>query len=136
DARFAGVSYAEQPIWLGSNGRFRMIRLLICDDSVEARAALRTVLSGTAEIEIVGEAADGGEAIVLAVELSPDVVLMDVSMPGMDGVAATRRLRQLEPGVRIVAFAGSDDSEVVKEMLEAGAGAYCVKGAPVWEPES
>ncbi len=112
-----------------------MIRLLICDDSVEARAALRTVLSGTAEIEIVGEAADGSEAIALAVQLSPDVVLMDVSMPGMDGVAATRRIRELEPGVRVVAFAGSDDGEVVKEMLEAGAGAYCVKGAPVWELE-
>src|SRR5439155_13588102 len=82
-----------------------------------------------------GEAADGSEAIAFAVELSPDVVLMDVSMPGMDGVAATRRIRELEPGVRIVAFAGSDDGEVVREMLEAGAGAYCVKGAPVWELE-
>jgi diguanylate cyclase (GGDEF)-like protein len=110
-----------------------MIRLLICDDAAEARAMLRTVLAADREFEIVGEAADGSEAIALAVDLSPDVVLMDVAMPVLDGVEATRRLKELLPATRIVALAGSDDLQVVDAMIEAGASAYCVKGAPLWE---
>jgi diguanylate cyclase (GGDEF)-like protein len=112
-----------------------MIRLLICDDSTEARRMLRTVLASDREIEIVGEASDGSEAIALAVDLSPDVILMDVAMPVVDGVEATRRLRELVPATRIVALAGSDNLEVVDRMLDAGASAYCVKGAPLWELE-
>jgi len=112
-----------------------MIRLLICDDSAEARSLLRTVLAAQPEIEIVGEAADGNEAIAKTLQLEPDVVLMDVSMPVVDGIAATRRIHDLVPTTRIVAFAGSDDGEVVNAMLEAGAGAYCLKGSPLWELE-
>jgi diguanylate cyclase (GGDEF)-like protein len=112
-----------------------VIRVLICDDSAEARRMLRTVLAQDRDFEIVGEAADGGEAIALGVDLEPDVVLMDVAMPVVDGVEATARLRELLPGTRIVALAGSDDLEVVESMLEAGASAYCVKGAPLWELE-
>jgi cyclic di-GMP phosphodiesterase len=112
-----------------------MIRLLVCDDSTEARKLLRTVLAADREIEIVGEAADGGEAIALALELTPDVVLMDVAMPVLDGIEATRKLRELLPSTRIVALAGSDDFEVVNAVLEAGASAYCIKGAPLWELE-
>jgi diguanylate cyclase (GGDEF)-like protein len=112
-----------------------MIRLLICDDSAEARTLLRTMLAADRDLEIVGEAANGSEAIALAVDLSPDVVLMDVAMPVLDGVEATRRLHALLPSTRIVALAGSDDLEVVDAMLEAGASAYCVKGAPLWELE-
>jgi putative two-component system response regulator len=111
-----------------------MIRVLLCDDSTEARKMLRTML-GDGEFEIVGEAADGGEAIALGVDLEPDVVLMDVAMPVVDGVEATARLRELLPASRIVALAGSDDLEVVERMLDAGASAYCVKGAPLWELE-
>ena len=112
-----------------------MIRLLICDDSEAARAALRTMLHEQGEIEIVGEAENGMEAVELAAALSPHVVLMDVAMPVLDGVRATRQIRELLPGVRIVAFAGSSEREVVDAMLEAGADAYCVKGAPLWELE-
>jgi putative two-component system response regulator len=112
-----------------------MIRLLICDDSAEARKMLRTVLAADREIEIVGEASNGSEAIALAVDLTPDVVLMDVAMPVLAGVEATRRLHELMPSMRIVALAGSDDLEVVDAMLDAGASAYCVKGAPLWELE-
>jgi diguanylate cyclase (GGDEF)-like protein len=112
-----------------------MTRVLICDDSTEARRMLRTMLDDDRELEIVGEAADGGEAIALGVDLVPDVVLMDVAMPVVDGVEATRRLRELVPGMRIVALAGSDDLEIVEQMLDAGASAYCVKGAPLWELE-
>src|SRR5205085_10347722 len=87
------------------------------------------------EIEIVGEAADGARAVELAAVLGPDVVLMDVAMPILDGVGATARIRKLLPGSRIVAFAGSSERDVVDAMLEAGADAYCVKGAPLWELE-
>ena len=112
-----------------------MVRVLICDDSNEARRMLRTMLAEGRNLEIVGEAADGGEAIALGVDLMPDVVLMDVAMPVVDGIEATRRIRELVPGTRVVALAGSDDLEIVEQMLEAGASAYCVKGAPLWELE-
>jgi ribonuclease P protein subunit RPR2 len=111
------------------------VRLLLCDDSAEARAALRTMLAAQSEIAIVGEAENGRDAIALALELHPDVVLTDVSMPLVDGVETTKRIRALLPAVRIVAFAGSGDEEVIAEMLEAGANAYCVKGVPLWELE-
>src|SRR5438132_14364028 len=100
-----------------------MLRLLICDDSAEARRMLRTVLASDRAIEIVGEAANGSEAIALAVDLKPDVVLMDVAMPVLAGVEATRRLHELLPATRIVALAGSDDLKDVNSMLDAGASA-------------
>jgi ribonuclease P protein subunit RPR2 len=112
-----------------------VIGVLVCDDSDEARAALRTMLADHAEIAIVGEAANGREAIELALEEEPDVVLMDVRMPLLDGVEATREITRLVPRARIVAFSGIDDEQSVDEMLSAGAAAYCVKGAPLWELE-
>ena len=112
-----------------------MIKLLICDDAPETREALRVLLAGQPEIEIVEEAENGEEAIALAIAYEPDVVLMDVSMPILDGVEATRRIRELLPGTRIVAFAGSDETETVMAMMDAGASAYCLKGAPLWELE-
>ena len=112
-----------------------MIELLICDDSDEARVALRTMLSDHEEIALVGEAANGEQAVELALELRPDVVLMDLRMPMVDGVEATRRIAKLLPSTRVVAFSGADDSGSVSAMMEAGAAAYCVKGAPLWELE-
>jgi diguanylate cyclase (GGDEF)-like protein len=112
-----------------------MLSLLICDDSPEARELVKASLAGQPEIEVVGEAENGEEAIALAVANRPDVVLMDVLMPLVDGIAATRRIRELLPETRIVAYAGSDDADDVIAMMEAGANAYCVKGAPLWELE-
>jgi ribonuclease P protein subunit RPR2 len=112
-----------------------MIDLLVCDDSDEARAALRTMLADHGEIRIVGEAANGKEAVEAAVERAPDVVLMDVRMPLVDGVEATRQISRLLPTARIVALSGADDDESMNAMLSAGAAAYCVKGAPLWELE-
>jgi cyclic di-GMP phosphodiesterase len=112
-----------------------MIRLLICDDSESFRTVLRTTLAEQPEISVVGEAGDGQEAVDLALALSPDVILMDVRMPILDGVAATREITAALPGVRVVALTGSDDRAVVGAMLEAGAAAYCVKGSPLSELE-
>jgi diguanylate cyclase (GGDEF)-like protein len=112
-----------------------MIRLLICDDSDSFREALRLTLAEQPEITVVAEAADGQEAVDLALTLTPDVVLMDARMPVLDGVEATRQIKSALPQTRVVALTGSDDRELVAAMLEAGATAYCVKGAPLWELE-
>ena len=112
-----------------------MLRLLICDDAPDAREGLRASLAAQPGIEVVAEAENGEEAISLAVAHRPDVVLMDVQMPVLDGVAATRRIREVLPKARIVAYAGSDDAGDVMAMMEAGADAYCLKGAPLWELE-
>ena len=90
-----------------------MLRLLIADDAPDAREAIRASLSGQPEIEVVGEAEDGEEAISLAASLEPDVVLMDVKMPVLDGIAATRRIRQLLPKARIVGTIAGDDTCLV-----------------------
>ena len=112
-----------------------MIRLLVCDDSRDYRAALRATLAEQPEISVVAEAADGQEAVDLALALSPDAVLMDVGMPVMDGVEATRTIRDLLPDVRVVALTGHGERDDAAAMLAAGAAACCVKGAPLWELE-
>ena len=112
-----------------------MLSLLICDDSPEVREAVKAILAGQPEIEVVAEAENGEQAIALAAAIRPDIILMDVRMPVLDGIDATKRIRELLPGARIVAYAGSDDTEDVMAMMEAGANAYCVKGAPLWELE-
>ena len=111
------------------------LELLICDDSDESRVALQTMLADHDEIVIVGEAVNGEEAVERALELRPDVVLMDLHMPIVDGVAATRRIAKLLPSTRVVAYSGADDAASVSAMTEAGAAAYCIKGAPLWELE-
>jgi diguanylate cyclase (GGDEF)-like protein len=112
-----------------------VLRMVICDDSPDVRESVKEGLAGHDEIEIVGEAANGEEAVALAAAKRPDVVLMDIRMPVLDGIAATRRIHELLPKARIVAYAGSDDSSDVMAMIGAGADAYCVKGAPFWELE-
>jgi len=104
-----------------------MIKILICDDQSLFREALRTLLGSFAEMDVIGEAANGEEAIRYAVSLSPDVILMDLRMPIMDGVEATRRITQLGKGIRVIVLTTFDDDETVFDGLRAGAVGYLLK---------
>jgi NarL family two-component system response regulator LiaR len=106
------------------------VRVVVVDDHPLLRAVLRQMLALHEGVTVVGEAADGEEAVGVVERLRPDAVVMDYRMPGMDGAEATRRIRSSWPGVRVVAFSSSTDVDAVAAMLEAGAGAYIAKGAP------
>ncbi|WP_433783142.1 response regulator [Actinomycetospora sp. CA-101289] len=103
------------------------VRLLLVDDQALFREALTTLLGVRAEVVVVGEAGDGAEAVRRAAELAPDVVLMDLRMPVLDGVAATRRLSVEQPHVRVIALTTFDDDEDVFAALRAGAVGYLLK---------
>lgn len=107
------------------------IRILLVDDHAIVRQGLRRLLETRPGLSIVGEAGDGEEALARARELSPDVVLLDISMPRMDGIEAARRLRRLKPKIRILIFSMNDDEGHVVEAFQAGADGYVLKdGAP------
>ena len=109
------------------------LRVLVADDSTATRAMLREALGLDGGIEVVGEAQNGEEAFAGAVRLRPDVVLMDVRMPGGDGVHATRRIVSECPPSRVVALTWSDDPATVRDMVAAGAVGYVVKGGTIDE---
>ena len=103
-----------------------MIRILIVDDHPLVRAGLEGLLQA-ADLQVVGAAADGEQAVRLSAELAPDVVLMDLSMPGLDGAEATRRIRSRCPGVQVAVLTSSSDGERVWDALDAGAVGYLLK---------
>ncbi|SDB99919.1 two component transcriptional regulator, LuxR family [Geodermatophilus telluris] len=103
------------------------VRVLVVDDQALFREALVTLLGARPEVEVAGEAGDGHEALVRAAGLRPDVVLMDLHMPVLDGIGATRRLRVEQPGVRVLALTTFDDDEDVFAALRAGAVGYLLK---------
>jgi len=103
------------------------VRVLVVDDQQLVRDGIASLLGIQPGIEVVGTAADGAEAVAKALETAPDVVLMDVRMPGMDGVAATRELRRDLPGCRVVMLTTFDDDEYVTQALRAGASGYLLK---------
>ncbi len=102
------------------------IRVMVVDDNAGFRESLLALLD-TEELYVVGEAGSGAEALELVLEAHPDVVLMDVRMPQMDGIEATRRLKEVRPAVGVVALSGHEDQEIVREMLVAGASGYVLK---------
>lgn len=104
-----------------------MIRVLVVDDHRLVRAGLITLLEAAGDIEVAGEAADGHQALEAARAVAPDVVLMDLSMPVLDGVAATRLLLQERPQARVVALTSFSDRQRVNEVLAAGAIGYLLK---------
>ena len=106
------------------------IKILLVDDQPLFREGLRTLLSVQPDFEVVGEAGNGEEAISLAHKLLPSVVLMDLQMPVLDGVAATRRLHRELPDCRVIVLTTFDDDEMVFDGLRAGAIGYLLKDAP------
>jgi two-component system nitrate/nitrite response regulator NarL len=105
----------------------KTIRVLIADDHRLFAQALEAILSGDGRIAIVGQARDGHEAVQLAEELDPDVILMDIAMPGMDGFQATRVIKQTHPGACILMLTGSDSRSDVDRARTAGAAGYVTK---------
>ncbi len=105
-------------------------RILLADDHPVFRAALLSLLCTRDGLQVVGEASDGQEAVERVRELAPEVVLMDVSMPRMDGIEATRRIKAEWPGVRVIALSMFEEGEVVERMRAAGAEAFLSKTAP------
>ncbi|KAA2261419.1 response regulator transcription factor [Solihabitans fulvus] len=107
----------------------RPIRVLIADDQRVVREGLTMVLGLLPDVDVVGAASDGAEAVALAEELRPDIVLMDLRMPRCDGVEATRLLREREPGVKVVVLTTYSDDRSVLDALRAGARGYLTKDA-------
>ncbi len=103
------------------------IRVLICDDHVILRDGIRTLLERQDDICVVGEAGNGREALARVAELNPDIVLMDVAMPEMDGIQATRLIKQQFPDVKVLILTQHDDREYVGSLLQAGASGYVLK---------
>lgn len=106
------------------------IRLVIADDHGILRAGVRALLAPEADIEVVGEAADGGAAVELCTRLDADVVLMDIAMPGLGGLEATLQLRHQHPRTRILVLTQYGDREYVRRFLQAGASGFVLKKAP------
>lgn len=109
----------------------KRIRLVLADDHAVVRAGTRELLEQQPDLDIVGEASDGEEAVRLAHELQPDVIVMDVRMPRMSGVEATRRIKAECPGVRVLVLTAHDDDEYVFALLQAGANGYLMKTAEI-----
>lgn len=105
------------------------VRILLADDHAVLRAGLKALLNAEPDLAVVGEAANGAEAVREAGRLHPDVVLMDITMPGTDGLAATRLIRQQLPAVRVLVLTMHDNEEYLFKVLEAGGAGYVTKRA-------
>jgi len=103
------------------------IRILLVDDHVVVRQGTRQLLEREPDLEVIAEASDGEEAIKLATQLKPDVVIMDVAMPGTNGIEATRQIKSILPPVAVLILTGYDYDEYIFSLLEAGAAGYLLK---------
>lgn len=104
------------------------IRILVVDDQPMVRQGLRMYLSLDADLEVIGEATNGYEAVNFAMRLKPDVILMDLMMPQLNGIEATDLLRTYDSATTIIALSNSEDPALIEAMMQAGANAYFSKG--------
>jgi CheY-like chemotaxis protein/anti-sigma regulatory factor (Ser/Thr protein kinase) len=127
EAPFQDAGQGKRLTYASAVGRSKRVRILVADDHVVARAGIRELFSERPALQVVGEAANGVEAISQATALQPDVIVMDVSMPQMNGIEATRQIHGTLPRIRIVGLSTYDDDDTRRAMREAGADAYFTK---------
>lgn len=106
-----------------------VIKVLIADDHAVVRAGLRSLISAEADLKLVGEAASGSDAIDLVTRLRPEVLLLDLSMPDMDGIAVTRKVKEIQPALQVMILTLHDDEALLRTALKAGASGYILKHA-------
>src|SRR5205814_10631597 len=106
------------------------IRIVLTDDHTLFRQGIRTLLAAESDLEVVGEAANASDAVALARQVRPDVVLMDIGMPGMSSFEATRVIRKERPGTQVVFLSMYDDEDYLAEGVEIGAAGYVLKDSP------
>lgn len=133
--RTSGRMIPIRPSLGSSNGgrTSHIIRILLVDDHAVIRQALRMLLESQPELEVVGDVENGREAVAAVEKLSPDVVLMDVVMPGLNGLEATRQIRRSSPSTRVVMLSGFVDEDQLLESLRSGASGYIIKKSDVSE---
>jgi CheY-like chemotaxis protein/anti-sigma regulatory factor (Ser/Thr protein kinase) len=119
--------WGERSVYAAAGGPSKPIRILVADDHMVARAGLRELFSERPGLQVVGEAANGVEAISQAMNLQPDVIVMDVAMTQMNGIEAAREVHRALPHIRIVGLSTHDDEDIERSMREAGAEAYFTK---------
>lgn len=106
------------------------IRVLLVDDDALVRAGLRMILGGSPAVEVVGEATDGASAVRAHEQVQPEVVLMDIRMPGVDGIEATQRIRRAPDPAQVIVLTTFDDDDLIVRALRAGAGGFLLKDSP------
>src|SRR5213593_3267140 len=106
------------------------IRIMLADDHTLFRQGIRTLISAEPDMEVVGEAANGGDAVDKANEVRPDVVLMDIGMPGLSSFEATRQIKKNRPETKVLFLTMYDDEDYLVECMQVGAGGYVLKDSP------
>jgi DNA-binding NarL/FixJ family response regulator len=133
----AGRPHGRRPVTDGASGtpgqRNRPFRVLVVDDCADLRNLVRLRLTTTDDFSVVGEASDGEDAIAQAAHLQPDIVVLDLSMPRMDGLEALPAILRVAPATRVVVFSGMNEGAAARQALAAGADRYVVKGTPLKE---
>ncbi len=127
--------YLAMPIGIGAANMMPSVRVILADDHTLVRAGLRKLLESMPHIEVIGEAADGVAVLELAQSLQPEIILMDIAMPGINGLEATMRLKKDLPHIQIIILSMHQNDEYVKQALRHGAVGYLLKDAATTELE-